>query len=145
MDEKELKRYFGFYNAIWDHTRKYHTGLNSTNFWQSYLDERDIIQNYPEVHNRQNILNEVQWSLWRIGGHPDWSESRCDSVFEVCKNYGKEYVPILMHWIDWQTRNDLEHIDYILFKLSELLKHFGHNYTPEQLEAFAEGGWLIRI
>lgn len=149
MDEQTLKQYHAFCNDCWKYFKKYawdgvNAGLNDINFWDAYSEGDQLIREHSDVEYSHLIISAIQNELWKIGGAPIWSKERCDEAFQYAMTYGGK-ASYIMHWVDQVTAGHPERIDYILKKLSELMKHKGHDIDEDTVKTYAEAGWVLRI
>lgn len=150
MDDKELKKYHAFCIDCWQYFKKYawdgvNAGVNDINFWDACADADALLKKYNGYSNAPALVSAIQDELWEIGGAPKWSKERCDELFQYCRFKGKESLQYLMHWIDKVTAKCPESAAYILDKLADYLQDIGVQITRDELKAYADAGWILRV
>ncbi len=73
---------------------------------------------------------------------------RIDEFFAYCKKFRKDTQrdwDYIMDWIGQTTRMTPGAAEYVVIKLSDLLWFHGHDYSPEDIKAYALAGWVLVV
>ena len=73
---------------------------------------------------------------------------RIDEFFAYCEKYRKDTQEdwnYIMNWISELTAKRPDAAEYVATKLSDLLRFHGHDYSPEDIKAYALAGWALVV